>query len=143
MWLNFKTTLCDQKSSSPAYTLVHNVQPRTGSETCGPVLEAPCGGGAGLGQDRPLADPGPSSGARAWLVDSWSLEMRGSLAMGPGIPGTLGLGRRPETRGSQARKPVALALEEFTRKAQPHIGTQAGVLTAREPPASQHGIDGL
>jgi hypothetical protein len=76
--------------------------------------------------------------------------MRGSLAMGPGLPGTLGLGRRPETRGSQARKPVALALEvrwakadECTRKAQPHIGTQAGVLTAREPPASQTGIDGL
>ena len=26
------------------------------SPTCGPVLEAPCGGGAGLGRDRPRAD---------------------------------------------------------------------------------------
>ncbi len=60
------------------------------SPTCGLVLEAPCGGGAGLGRDRPRSDPaarwrplvlgaGPagSDGGR-WPV------MRGSLATGPG-----------------------------------------------------------
>ncbi len=47
-------------------------------KSCGPVLEAPFGGGAGLGRDRPRADP----------AARWRALVRGA--------GPAGSGRRPE-----------------------------------------------
>ena len=111
--------------------------------------EAPCGGGAGLGRDRPRADPaarwralvrgaGPagSEGGR-WPV------MRGSLVSGPGY-------RRWDSDGGLRLE--ARSLGRWTRWPEEAVGrrpsregpaSQAGVLTAREPPASQRETDGL
>jgi hypothetical protein len=67
-----------------------NSFPMVEKELCGPVLEAPCGGGAGLGRDRPRADPAARWRALVWGAGPAGSEggrrpvMRGSLATGPG-----------------------------------------------------------
>jgi hypothetical protein len=68
--------------------------------------------------------------------------MLGSLTTGPGyLRWARGLGRRAEARGSLAWTLDALArVGGWTRECP---ASQAGVLTAREPPASQQGTDGL
>jgi hypothetical protein len=116
---------------------------------CGPVLETPCGGGAGLGRDRPRADPAARwrtlvrGAGPAGSVGGRRPVMRGSLATGPGY-------RRWDSDGGPRLEARSLGrwtcwLEEAVGRRPSREGpvSQAGVLTAREPPASQQGTDGL
>ena len=71
--------------------------------TCGAVVEAPCGGGAGLGRDRLRADPAARwralGRARARLVVKAAGGRRRGAVVRRG-PGTLGLGwLEPRNRG--------------------------------------------